>query len=79
VRYGEEVMAWVRLREGATVTPDALDAYCRGKIATFKIPRYWKLVDGFPMTVTGKIQKFRMREQAIEELRLEQAASIQTA
>jgi fatty-acyl-CoA synthase len=78
-RYGEEVMAWVRLREGATLTTDDLDAYCRGKIATFKIPRYWKLVDGFPMTVTGKIQKFRMREQAIEELGLEQAASIQTA
>jgi fatty-acyl-CoA synthase len=78
-RYGEEVMAWVRLREGATLTPENLDAYCRGKIATFKIPRYWKLVDGFPMTVTGKIQKFRMREQAIEELGLQQAAGIQTA
>jgi fatty-acyl-CoA synthase len=78
-RYGEEVMAWVRLREGATLTTDDLDAYCRGKIATFKIPRYWKLVEGFPMTVTGKIQKFKMREQAIEELGLEQAASIQTA
>jgi len=78
-RYGEEVMAWVRPREGATITPDDLDAYCRGKIATYKIPRYWKLVDGFPMTVTGKIQKFRMREQAIEELGLEQAATIQTA
>jgi fatty-acyl-CoA synthase len=67
-RYGEEVMAWVRLREGATLTNDELDAYCRGKIATYKIPRYWKLVDGFPMTVTGKIQKFRMREMAIEEM-----------
>jgi fatty-acyl-CoA synthase len=78
-RYGEEVMAWVRAREGATLTEEVLDAYCRGKIATYKIPRYWKLVDGFPMTVTGKIQKFRMREQAIEELGLQQAASIQTA
>jgi fatty-acyl-CoA synthase len=78
-RYGEEVMAWVRPREGATVTPEALDAYCRGKIATYKIPRYWKLVEGFPMTVTGKIQKFRMREQAIEELGLQQDATIQTA
>jgi len=78
-RYGEEVMAWVRVREGASLTTDDLDAYCRGKIATFKIPRYWKLVDGFPMTVTGKIQKFKMREQAIEELGLQQAAGIQTA
>jgi len=78
-RYGEEVMAWVRLREGAALAPEDLDAYCRGKIATFKIPRYWKLVDGFPMTVTGKIQKFRMREQSIEELGLQQAAGIQTA
>jgi fatty-acyl-CoA synthase len=78
-RYGEEVMAWVRVREGATLSTDDLDAFCRGKIATFKIPRYWKLVDGFPMTVTGKIQKFKMREQAVEELGLQQAASIQTA
>jgi fatty-acyl-CoA synthase len=78
-RYGEEVMAWVKLREGASVTMDDLDAYCRGKIATYKIPRYWKLVDGFPMTVTGKIQKFRMREQAVEELGLQSEAAITTA
>jgi fatty-acyl-CoA synthase len=78
-RYGEEVMAWVRLREGATVTADDLDAYCRGQIATYKIPRYWKMVDGFPMTVTGKIQKFRMREQAIEELGLQSEAAIRMA
>jgi fatty-acyl-CoA synthase len=78
-RYGEEVMAWVRLREGATTTADDLTAHCRGRIATFKIPRYWKFVDSFPMTVTGKVQKFRMREVAIEELQLEEAASIQTA
>ena len=78
-RYGEEVMAWVRLREGATLTDEALDAYCRGKIATYKIPRYWKLVDGFPMTVTGKVQKFRMREQAVEELGLQHEAAIRMA
>jgi fatty-acyl-CoA synthase len=78
-RYGEEVMAWIRLREGASLTNEALDAYCRGKIATYKIPRYWKLVDGFPMTVTGKIQKFKMREQAVEELGLERAATIRMA
>jgi len=78
-RYGEEVMAWIKPREGATVTDADLDAYCRGKIATYKIPRFWKLVDGFPMTVTGKIQKFKMREQAVEELGLQREAAITTA
>jgi fatty-acyl-CoA synthase len=78
-RYGEEVMAWVRLREGATATGDELDAYCRGRIATFKIPRHWKFVDAFPITVTGKVQKFRMREMAVEELGLGEAAGIRTA
>jgi fatty-acyl-CoA synthase len=79
VRYGEEVMAWVKLREDATASEEELDAACRGTIATFKIPRYWKLVDEFPMTVTGKIQKYRMREAAIEELGLADAAAIETA
>jgi fatty-acyl-CoA synthase len=78
-RYGEEVMAWVKLREGTTTGEDALVAACTGTIATFKIPRYWKFVDSFPMTVTGKIQKFRMREAAIEELGLAEAAAVKTA
>jgi fatty-acyl-CoA synthase len=78
-RYGEEVMAWVRARPGATLTPDDLSRYCAGKIATYKIPRFWKLVTDFPMTVTGKVQKFRMREAAIEELGLARAASVKTA
>jgi fatty-acyl-CoA synthase len=78
-RYGEEVMAWVKLREGAAVSEEQLVAFCRGKIATFKIPRYWKFVDGFPMTVTGKIQKFKMRETAVSELGLEKAAAVATA
>jgi len=73
-RYGEEVMAWVRLREGVTVTSEELIAACRGRIATYKIPRYWKFVESFPMTVTGKTQKYRMREIAVEELGLEAAA-----
>src|SRR3989440_1945779 len=77
-KYGEEVMAWVRLREGASATGDDLEAYCRGRIATYKIPRYWKFVDAFPMTVTGKIQKFRMRETAVEELGLHEAAGVRT-
>jgi fatty-acyl-CoA synthase len=65
-KYGEEVMAWVRLRPGAAASQDELAAFCAGKIATFKIPRYWKFVDAYPMTVTGKIQKFRLREIARE-------------
>jgi fatty-acyl-CoA synthase len=78
-RYGEEVMAWVKLREGATANEEALVAFCRGRIATYKIPRYWKFVDGFPMTVTGKIQKFKMRETAVHDLGLQQAAAVATA
>ncbi|TMD39703.1 MAG: AMP-binding protein [Chloroflexi bacterium] len=78
-RYGEEVMAWVKLREGAAASADELAAWCKGKIATYKIPRHWKFVDAFPMTVTGKVQKFKMREVAVEELGLEKAAGVKTA
>jgi fatty-acyl-CoA synthase len=78
-RYGEEVMAWVKLKEGATPTADSLEAFCRGRIATNKIPRYWKFVDSFPMTVTGKVQKYLMREASVEELGLQAAASATTA
>jgi fatty-acyl-CoA synthase len=78
-KYGEEVMAWVRPRDGARPTGDELAAWCRGKIASYKIPRHWKLVDSFPMTITGKIQKFKMREVAVEELGLEKAAGVRTA
>jgi fatty-acyl-CoA synthase len=78
-KYGEEVMAWVKRRPAASVTGEDLAAFCRGKIATFKIPAYWKFVDEFPTTVTGKVQKFRMREVAVEELGLERAAQQRTA
>ena len=78
-RYGEELMAWVVPRPGASLTEEGLRDYCRGQIAHFKIPRYVKFVDGFPMTVTGKVQKFKMRESAIDELGLDQAAAIATA
>ncbi|TME71058.1 MAG: AMP-binding protein [Chloroflexi bacterium] len=78
-KYGEEVMAWVKLRQGASSTGDELAAWCKGKIATYKIPRHWKFVDAFPMTVTGKVQKFKMREVAVEELGLGQAAAVKTA
>jgi fatty-acyl-CoA synthase len=67
-KYGEEVMAWVRLQPGAALTESDLVARCQGRIATVKIPRYWRFVDTFPMTVTGKVQKYRMREIAAEEL-----------
>ncbi|MEX1158743.1 MAG: AMP-binding protein [Thermomicrobiales bacterium] len=78
-QYGEQVMAWVILRPGQGATVEELREYCDGKIAYFKAPKYWRFCDSFPMTVTGKVQKYRMREMAIEELRLEQAASIRTA
>ncbi len=78
-KYGEEVVAWVKLREGAAQTGEELAAWCKGKIATFKIPRHWKFVDAFPMTVTGKVQKFKMREVSVEELGLEKAAAVRTA
>jgi fatty-acyl-CoA synthase len=74
-RYGEAIMAWVQPRDGATVDPEELREWCGGKIAHFKVPRYVKVVDEFPMTVTGKVQKFKMREQAIEELDLEGAVA----
>ena len=67
-KFGEEVMAWVKLKEDVTLSGADLTALCRGRIASFKIPRYWKFVDAFPMTVTGKVQKFKMREDAVREL-----------
>ena len=69
-KYGEEVMAWIKTKGGKALTDEELGAFCKGEIATFKIPRFWKSVDEFPMTVTGKIQKYRMREVAIAELGL---------
>src|SRR5580700_4169936 len=69
-RYGEELCAWVRLRDSETATEEEIRAFCQGQIAHYKVPRYVKFVDGFPMTVTGKIQKFLMRQQMIEELGL---------
>jgi fatty-acyl-CoA synthase len=79
VKYGEEVMAWVKLKPGQQVDEAGLIAYCKNRISTFKIPRFWKFVDAFPMTVTGKIQKYKMREQAIDELGLQKAAAVKTA
>ncbi|WP_222262621.1 AMP-binding protein [Modestobacter marinus] len=79
-RFGEELMAWVRLREGAEpLTAEAMRAFCAGKLAHFKIPRYVKIVDSFPMTVTGKVRKVEMREVSIDELGLQAAAAVRNA
>jgi fatty-acyl-CoA synthase len=79
-RYGEEIMAWVQLREGAEpLTTEALRGFCSGRLAHYKIPRYVKIVDGFPMTVTGKVRKVEMRETSIVELGLESATAVRNA
>jgi fatty-acyl-CoA synthase len=78
-RYGEEVMAWVRPAPGACCTEEELAGFCRSRLASFKVPRHWKFVDAFPMTVTGKIQKFRLRDMAVEMLGLHAEAAEKTA
>ena len=78
-KYVEEVMAWIRLKDGQAATVEEIREFCRDRIAHYKIPRYVKFVDGFPLTVTGKVQKFLMREQSIVELGLTAAASAKTA
>ncbi len=80
VKYGEEICAWIRMREGAEpLDADAVRAFCAGKLAHFKIPRYVRVVDEFPMTVTGKVRKVAMREASIEELGLQEVAATQNA
>jgi fatty-acyl-CoA synthase len=69
--HGEDIMAWVKLAAGETLSAEEIREYCRNRISHFKIPRYVKLVESFPMTVTGKVQKYVMRREAIEELSLE--------
>jgi fatty-acyl-CoA synthase len=69
-RFGEELMAWVQLAPGEQLTEDELRDFCKGQIAHFKIPRYIKFVDEFPMTVTGKVRKVEMRDKSIAELGL---------
>jgi fatty-acyl-CoA synthase len=79
-RYGEEIMAWIKVRDGAAaLSLEDVRAFCQGRIAHFKVPRYVHVTDEFPMTVTGKVQKYRMRESSIELLGLESAAGIETA
>ncbi len=78
-KYGEEMCAWVKLRPGAELTGEEVMDFCRGKIAHYKIPRYVRFTEDFPMTVTGKVQKFKMREVSISELGLEAASRTPTA
>jgi fatty-acyl-CoA synthase len=78
-KYGEELMAWIKLKTGTSSTPEEIRAFCEGKIARFKIPKYIKFVDEFPMTVSGKIQKYKMRDISIKELGLEEVAKMKTA
>lgn len=78
-KYGEEVMAWIKLKPGEAATEEELREFCKGQISNFKIPKYFRFVDNYPMTVTGKIQKYKMRQQAIEDLGLQKASEIKTA
>jgi fatty-acyl-CoA synthase len=77
-KYGEELCAWIHLKEDETATEEEIKSFCKEKIAHYKIPRYFKFVEEYPMTVTGKIQKYRMREISIQELGLEKA-QVETA
>jgi fatty-acyl-CoA synthase len=78
-KYGEQVVAWVKLEKGSTLQPEDIIQFCKGKIASYKIPKYIKIIDSFPLTVTGKIQKFKMREIMIREMHLEDTAKVKTA
>jgi fatty-acyl-CoA synthase len=79
VKYGEELCAWIRVRPGVELDAGQVREYCQGKIAHYKIPRYVRFTSGFPMTVTGKVQKFKMRETSIAELELGEAGDVRTA
>ncbi len=70
-KYGEQVCAWIKLRAGSSITAEEIRAFCEGKIAHFKVPEYIRFVDEFPMTVTGKVQKYLMREKMVDELETE--------
>jgi fatty-acyl-CoA synthase len=79
LKYGEELCAWVRLKDGQAASEDDIRDFCRGRLAHFKVPRYVMFVDAFPMTVTGKIRKVEMREVSVKELGLEAAAATRPA
>lgn len=77
--YGEQVMVWVKTKEGSSMTADEVRQFCKGQIMDYKIPKYVKIVNEFPTTVTGKIQKFKMREISVKELGLEELLKLKTA
>ncbi|MES1215225.1 MAG: AMP-binding protein [Bacteroidota bacterium] len=78
-KYGEEVMAWIKLKKDYSISVHDLIHFCNKQIAHYKVPKYWKFTDSFPMTVTGKIRKVEMRETSIEELGLQEVAKIKTS
>lgn len=79
IKYGEELCAWVKVENGHSLTEDEVKEFCRGKIAHYKIPRYVLFVSDFPINISGKIQKYRMREVSIEKLGLQEASKVETA
>jgi fatty-acyl-CoA synthase len=76
-KYGEEVCAWIRLRDGVVATAEEFREFCRGQIATYKVPRHIRFTKDFPMTVTGKVQKFTMREMTVAELALTRVTDVE--
>ena len=78
-RLGETVLAWIKLKAGESATADEIKAFCKGQIAHFKIPEHVRFVETFPTTLSGKIQKFKIREMEIQARGLEQVASVETA
>jgi fatty-acyl-CoA synthase len=74
-RYGEELCAWIKVRDGSTLTDDDVKAFCKDQIAHYKVPRHIRFVNDFPMTVTGKMQKFIMRETMIAEIGVKEIAT----
>jgi fatty-acyl-CoA synthase len=79
IKYGEEVLACIKLREGETSSEEEIREFCQGKIARYKIPKYVRFMDSYPMTASGKIQKYKLRDWAVEELGLQDAAGVETA
>ena len=71
-KYGEELCAWIKLKQGAAATEDEIKQFCRAKLAKYKVPRYVRFVRAYPQTVTGKIQKFKIRDQMCSELGLKE-------
>ena len=78
-KYGEQVMAAIKLKEGVACSEEEIRDFCKGRIANYKIPFYVKFVDEYPMTASGKIQKFKLRDMAIRDLSLEDAAGVEIA